>query len=464
MSKLIQSGYCLLKKTVSKKELDDHKKRLKIIPYVPNQEFYNQTTIYLWKESKNYLILPRYYATKYYEIPPKDNIFIKRNYHKLENIPFNGHLRDYQIQMVKTCTDALKTNGGGVLSISPGMGKTCCALYIISKLKTRTLIIVHTSTLLNQWQERINEFLPNAKIGIVRQNKIETDISFDISIAMVQSLSLKEYEKGIFNSFEMVIYDEIDRMCTNIFSKSFPKVSTKYTFGLSATPYREDKCEKIFEYYIGPIVHYEKRPPDNTVKVESIYIKYDNFEPDYDKNGDISYTKTVIKLSNNEYRNNIIVDKIISIMKTQNRKILVLSAYINQLKTLNSLFESKNVKFSHSLYIGPMKENERKISQNSDVMLGTYSLASVGMDIPALNTLILATPRKQIEQSVGRIMRKNNTNTAPLIIDIIDSFYFFINQSKKRNLFYKQYGYTINNIYHYENELVEEEIEYSFID
>lgn len=98
------------------------------------------------------------------------------------------------------------------------------------------------------------------------------------------------------------------------------------------------------------------------------------------------------------------------------------------------------------LYIGEMKNDKRKISEACDIILGTYKLASVGMDIPALNTLVMVSPRKEIEQSVGRILRKQKSEAgfSPLIVDIIDNHGVFKSQSLERKKFYKQYGYTFS--------------------
>jgi superfamily II DNA or RNA helicase len=98
------------------------------------------------------------------------------------------------------------------------------------------------------------------------------------------------------------------------------------------------------------------------------------------------------------------------------------------------------------LYIGEMKNADRKVSEAKDVILGTFKLASVGMDIPSLNTLLLASPRKEIEQSVGRILRKDH-EVHPLIIDIIDNHNVFKSQARERKKFYKTYGYTVVHIH-----------------
>ncbi len=381
--------------------------------------------------------MPRYYGYKYFKQPKDDKLTDGENI----NVKFSGSLRTYQKPVVNKCLKHLKDKGGGVLSVYCGYGKTTCLLYIVSKVKIKTLIVVHTEDLMEQWKDRIYEFLPGTKVGIIRQNKIEID-NKDVVIAMVQSLSLREYDPEIFKSFGMVVYDEIHLMATNVFSRSFPKVSCKYTFGLSATPYRADKCERIFESFIGPVIHYEKRPPNDGLVVKCVKYKINGFQPVLDKNGDPSYTNTTIKICMDEGRITEIVNQTILMVK-EHRKVLILGEYIEHLRMIKTHLALHNYKdFTYGLYIGEMKKDERRESQGMDVILGTYKLASVGMDIPDLNTLILASPRKEIEQSVGRILRKSG-KLKPIIIDFMDVFYFYFNQARIRQQFYKEYGYSL---------------------
>ena len=66
-----------------------------------------------------------------------------------------------------------------------------------------------------------------------------------------------------------------------------------------------------------------------------------------------------------------------------------------------------------------MKRKDLEKSSKCDIIFGTYQLVSEGTDIPTLNTLVMASPRKEIEQVVGRILRGYSTKT-PIVVDIID--------------------------------------------
>ncbi len=104
-------------------------------------------------------------------------------------------------------------------------------------------------------------------------------------------------------------------------------------------------------------------------------------------------------------------------------------------------------KYKVGFYVGGMSDEQLSESERDcDILLGTFSMASEGMDIPKLDTIILSTPKSDIIQSVGRILRKKPEDRIyiPLIIDINDNFSMFINQSKKRLKYYKKCSYNIS--------------------
>ena len=115
-----------------------------------------------------------------------------------------------------------------LLDVDPGKGKTVMGLYIISKLKKKTLVIVHKSFLLNQWIERIQQFLPNARVGRIQGQIIDIEDK-DIVIGMLQSLSQKEYPDDLFDSFGLSVYDETHHLGAEVFSRCMMKSITNYT-------------------------------------------------------------------------------------------------------------------------------------------------------------------------------------------------------------------------------------------
>ncbi len=337
--------------------------------------------------------------------------------------------------------------------------------------------------MMKQWQERIKQYVPNARIGLVQQDKLIIE-DRDFIIMSVKTVAYREFSKHAFENIGMVIWDEIHLMCTKTFSQAFPKLASKYTLGLSATPYRKDGCEAIFQGFIGPVVYLRKRGQDERIEARCITFLMPDVEITYNRFNKIQYTPTAVSTTNRPERTKWLAGYIAD-LGSAGRTILVLSEYVQHLKILQKLIDQlrpvkrdpesiyafmmgfhrrlgKNSTLrvfpleigqmiaryiirpvSTGLYIGALKNDQRKISEGMDIILGTYKLASVGMDIPSLNTLVMASPRKEIEQSVGRILRKEHEQLKPLIVDVIDNHSLFKAQSSKRKVFYRTYGYTI---------------------
>jgi predicted helicase len=113
-------------------------------------------------------------------------------------------------------------------------------------------------------------------------------------------------------------------------------------------------------------------------------------------------------------------------------------------ENIEKILKEGNIEKKVGLYLGGMKEFELKASEECDIIIGTYSLAHEGLDIPKLDTLILSTPKSDIVQSVGRILRETKTKkNDPIVIDIVDMWGIFEYQYYKRQKFYRKTGFMI---------------------
>ena len=138
-----------------------------------------------------------------------------------------------------------------------------------------------------------------------------------------------------------------------------------------------------------------------------------------------------------------VVSEILDLASNEHRRILVLSERKSHLEMLEELLKPHNYEIGY--YIGGMKEEIRENgAQSAKILLATYAMASEAMNIRSLNTVILASPRKKIEQSVGRILRErpNERKVIPIIVDVVDMHGLYQGQFKKRRVFYKKCGYN----------------------
>ena len=433
-------GYTIYKDGLTPKEYKLIKDHLTVSPYIPKSPVQPEKyRIYLESQRKYYL--PRYFGIQHfgepdaYCIPKGDPI----------QLEFVGSLRTNQLPIVDAFLSKVndRTGGGGLLDVPCGWGKTAMALYICSQLQVKTLVIVHKSFLVNQWIERIEEFLPSARIGKIQGKEIDIQ-NKDIVIGMLQSLSVKHYSEDTFSCFGLTIVDECHHISSEVFSQSLTRIVTKYTLGLSATMTRKDGLTPVFKMFLGDVVYAVKRMTDDTVLVKTILYdsKDDEFkETIYDHRGNPQYSTMITKICVYNERSEFILQVLQhELTDTKEQQIMILAQNKSILTYLYDAIVHRKLG-SVGYYIGGMKESQLKESETKQIVIATYAMASEGLDIKTLTTLLFATPRTDITQAVGRILRVKHNR--PLIVDILDTHDVFKRQYKKRLAYYKKNKYTV---------------------
>ena len=197
---LTKDGYLLVKEHFKESELNMIKRELTVSPsnvfsMGKKSKKDDDMTFEIFRENEEYLSIPKFYGIKKIGEAEKNDEFLGDKI----KIEFKGGLRPNQENLVnETLEHLLKYDGGGIC-VGCGAGKTVMAIYIAHILKVKTLVIVHKSFLLNQWRERFEQF-SDARIGIIQQNKVETEDK-DVVIGMLQSIAKDKYDFGIFREF-----------------------------------------------------------------------------------------------------------------------------------------------------------------------------------------------------------------------------------------------------------------------
>ena len=283
-----------------------------------------------------------------------------------------------------------------------------------------------------------------AKIDI--SPKSET-IEYDCTLCMIQTIARQTFPEGAFSDYGFTIFDECHHLGAQHFSKALMKIQTKTMLGLSATPKREDGLTKVFEWFLGEPVYWEKiRDPDESVIVQPVFVTstdpvYMDIPVNWKQEPIMGklLTHVVECVERTEQIGNLLRE----LCKDERRRILVLSERISHLNSIEALLEGITIGY----YIGGMKEDVREAgAATAQVLLASYAMASEAMNIKTLNCVILASPRKNVEQSTGRILRvqANKRVVAPLIIDIVDVHGVYRSQWRKRCIYYRKCKYTIS--------------------
>jgi len=226
--------------------------------------------------------------------------------------------------------------------------------------------------------------------------------------------------------------------------------------GLSATPNRPDGLTKVLKWHIGDIIDIKC----NISNYVSVDIK--RFVLNFDKTSKIkllttkskSFVGLITNILSFDIRNEIIVNCILDEYKNNNdRQFLVMSDRVNHLMELGTVLKKNNFQ-SVGYIIGKMSQEEIKKTESCTIILATYSMVNEGLDIPSLNCLVLASPKIEIEQTIGRISRLNNNDFKPLVLDFIDILPTFVSEARKRLIHYKKKKYNINDYIYNSDEKV----------
>jgi superfamily II DNA or RNA helicase len=463
-------GYAIYKEKLTENELEIIKNDLTIKPFTcPGYGNVEDVTPYkLFKENDDKIYVPSFYGRNKYGNPETS----KLKEPETTNIVFasNRPMRPYQQDIIKTYLESAYKIGGGIISVGCGRGKTVMGLKIAEELKVKTLILVHKEFLMNQWVDRIKEYLPEARVGYIQGKTLDIQRK-DIVLAMIQSLSDprkdKDYPANIFESFGLVIADECHHLAARQFCRSLAKYPFKYTLGLSATPDRADGLTRVFKHFLGDIVYKDseielstediamEHIPNSSVELYiykmasggSIDAKYNKEEVNYKQKPNIVTMKS--NIANCLHRTRFLLSFLPRLIQ-EGRTILILScrrAHITEMeKLINEMVIEKGIpECTVGLYVGGMKQEKLDISATKRVIIATYDMAEEAFDCKTLNTLIFGTPHKNIKQAVGRILReeKKKRKFIPLIIDVQDVFSTFNGWNKIREKYYKTEGYPM---------------------
>lgn len=346
------------------------------------------------------------------------------------NVKFEGQLRDEQVEVKTLALKTLSSQGSIILSMYTGFGKTAVSISLASSIKLRTLVIVNKLILMKQWQESILKFCPTASVQLLTtKNTLHENSDFVI----VNAINVCKWPLDFFKTFGLVIVDECHLIMAETLSKSLFNLSPRYLIGLSATPYRMDGFNALFDLFFGSekIIRLMNRK-HYVLKIST------PFRPRIEiaRNGKLDWTKVIESQSENSVRNDLILD-IISYYK--HRTFLVLVKRIDQGKTLCEKLVERND--SVTTLLG----SSQKFDKDARILIGTTSKIGTGFDHHKLDALILcADIEAYFLQYLGRVFRTKDS--VPLIIDIVDDNNVLKKHYASRKSVYDEIGGIIHPI------------------
>ena len=390
----------------------------------------------------------------------------KTNHGRTISVHFNGELHENQ----KVAVNTLATNNTGVLSATTAFGKTVAAIGLIAKHGVNTLILVHTKALLNQWVQRIEQFLSIDEVSELEEVKRRRKKTLSpigtisstgnklhgiIDIALMQSCITDGEVKPFVKDYGLVVADECHHVSAVNFEQILKAVNARYVYGLTATPIRKDGHQPIIFMQCGPI-RYNADAKAQMREQTFQRLLVPRFTPFRPVSGeDLSFTKVAQQLAEDEYRNLFIVKDVIEAVK-DGRSPIIITSRIAHVEILSNLLKPNCPNVITLVGSESTKEKRQKMdylqsipSTEPLVIVATGKYVGEGFDYARLDTLFLVSPvawKGIVAQYAGRLHREFEGKQDVQIYDYIDirvpvceSMY------RKRLKGYASIGYRIRN-------------------
>ena len=289
-------------------------------------------------------------------------------------------------------------------------------------------------------------------------NRCKKPYVYDIEVEDNHNFVLGTKTKQTQNDYiDGPVVSNCHHIAAEVFSNALFQIVTKYMLGLSATVERKDRLTFVIKMFIGEVVYKKERDGSKdivTVKGINYEIDDDEFSKvEYNFKGQVHYSKMIKKLCEFNRRSEFIIKLLEdSLKENPEQQFIVLAHNKNLLKYLHDAISDRKIT-SVGYYVGGMKQKDLKLSESKKVIIATYAMAEEALDIKSLTSLIMATPKSDVRQAVGRILRKKESKAR--VYDIIDMHGLFQRQWQKRCSWYRKQKFTImstNNENYLKNE------------
>lgn len=364
------------------------------------------------------------------------------------DVSFIGSLRLDQ----EVAVSAMLNHDDGVLCAPTAFGKTVIAAAMIARRRVNTLVLVHRTELLKQWQERLQAFLSVDKkvVGTIGGGKARPTGSIDI--AVMQSLSRQGEVNALVENYGQVIVDECHHVGAVSFDAILRRTKAKYVLGLTATPIRRDGQQPIIFMQCGPIRHTAARPASAPRDLE--VVTRSRFAA-IDLPPQAGIQEVFRHLATDDERTRAIAAEVKEAF-AQGRKVLVLTERTEHLDAIRTALNGQTPppftlhgRMSRKQRGALIAELEALPVDAPRILLATGKLVGEGFDHPALDTLVLAMPvswKGTLQQYAGRLHREHVGKADMRIIDFVDTGHpALLRMWERRQRGYRAMGYRVGS-------------------
>jgi superfamily II DNA or RNA helicase len=304
---------------------------------------------------------------------------------------------------------------------------TFLSIYISFKIRLKTLIVVNRVVLINQWKSSIEKFCPNARIQILTGKIKKKDSDFYI----INAINIPKRSREEYKDMAFVCIDECHLILADKLSKCMTYLCPRYLLGLSATPYRNDGLNILFDLYFG-----KDKIERKMYRKHDVYVVRTGFKPKMEmtESGTVNWNSILESLSSNKKRNELIIQLVRHFPK---KVLLIITKRVEQAHYLLDRLKEEGESVDY------LTGNKQEFDSTCRILIGTIQKCGVGFDFACLDGIILAIDvESYFSQILGRAFRRKDN--VPVIFDLVDDNPILQKHFKTRKAVYLEAGGKIH--------------------
>ena len=380
-----------------------------------------------------------------YTLTENDNLYLPFSYaitslgftrptretYEPSTLKFTSELREAQVEVKDEALALLNKNGHVMIASYTGFGKSILGVYLSSKTKLKTLVLIPNKTvLIPQWKESYEKFCSNVKVQILTSK--DDTLDNEANVYIMNALNAGKKSPSFFKSIGTLIVDESHLIVADMLIKSMHNIFPRYLIGLSATPYRNDGLDVLIKIHFGDQIIQRKMCREHYA-----YLIKTGFTPptEIGVGGKINWSALISAQSENDNRNRLIAS---IAMHFNTRVFLILVKRVSQAKSIGDML------IKHGENVVVLTGNSKEFDKSARIVIGTQQKCGIGFDHIDLDAMILGNDIEDyFIQSLGRIFRRQNT--VPIVFDLVDNNPILDRHWKTRKAVYKEHGGTVKD-------------------
>lgn len=350
-----------------------------------------------------------------------------------------------QARVIREGVQRISQDESFIVECPTGFGKTVISMDYIKAMACNVIIFYTKDDIRTQWIDALKQFLGlrDSEIGLIKGDVCDYRNKKVVLASISTCYKPARLPTEVYSYFGGAIFDECHKVAADSFCGVCWQFNTFFRLGLSATVNRQDGKEGAIFAHIGPIAvkgnSFPMIPWIIQMKTNISISKKIQIQ-----GGRMGHVNKI--LAGSDDRNRILCRFAGKLRRKGEEGIVIFSDLKdNHLIPIGSMLQQMGIpKSDIGLYVGGLNERQRETQAHKPIVLTTYAMTAEATNYPHWTYCIMGTPKANVAQIVGRVIREKDGKKTPGVFDPVDGGnQVLLNFASKRAKWYQSIGAKI---------------------